>query len=199
MIGYLEGTLQRKAPEAIIINCGGVGYQVHVSFQTFCELPEVGQPVALEIYHHVKEDRSDLFGFLNLREKTLFEQLIGVSGIGPKTGLAMLSPQPAVELEAAIEGENVDFITRIPGIGKKTAQRVVLELKGKLKLDAEDAAATGAAGTVHAMRMDAVGALVNLGYKAQQVEKVLDAVLKEHEPADFEELLKHAFERLSGV
>ena len=199
MIGYLAGTLFRKAADRVIIDCGGVGYQVHISFQTFCELPETGEAVALEIYHHVKEDRSDLFGFRSVREKTLFEQLIGVSGIGPKTGLAMLSPQPAVELEAAIEGENVDFITRIPGIGKKTAQRVVLELKGKLKLDAEDVAVTGAAGAVHAMRMDALGALVNLGYKAQQVEKVLDAVLKEHEPTDFEELLKHAFERLSSV
>ena len=199
MIGHLAGDLLRKTPDSVILSCGGVGYLVHISFQTFCELPEAGSSIALEIYHHVKEDRSDLFGFLNVREKALFEQLIGVSGIGPKTGLAMLSPQPATELEMAIENENVEFITKIPGIGKKTAQRVVLELKGKLKLEPADVEAAGVAGTKHAMRQDAVGALVNLGYKAQQVEKVLDAVLKEHEPTDFEELLKHAFDRLSGV
>ncbi len=196
MIGHLRGSLFRKTPESLIISCNGVGYQVNVSFQTFCEMPEVGDDVSLEIYHHVKEDRSELYGFTTIREKEMFVQLIGVSGIGPRTGLAILSPHPVSEVEAAIEGENVTFLTKIPGIGKKTAQRVILELKGKLRSE-EEGDVPGA--VPHAMREDALGVLVNLGYKSSQAEKVLDGVLREHTPEDFEGLLKLAFDKISNV
>jgi len=198
VIGYLEGTLFRKQPDRVLVLTGGVGYQVSVSFQTFCGLPDAGQAVKLEIHHHVKEDRSELYGFLDMREKALFEKLIGVSGIGPKSALGILSPHPAAEVAAAIEAENISFLTKIPGIGKKTAQRVVLELKGKL--DGAVASETVPVPVASlAVRDDALGVLVNLGYKQTQVEKVLDSILGEQPTDDFEDLLKRAFERLSGV
>jgi len=197
VIGFLEGKLFRKEADRIILMAGGVGYQVAISFQTFCSLPQTGEPVSLEIYHHVKEDRSELYGFASLREKELFEKLISVSGIGPKTGLGVLSPHPAGEVAAAIDSEDISFLTRIPGIGKKTAQRVILELKGKLAHDESEMTelSPGASG----FRDDALNVLVNLGYKKSQAEKVVDAVLVDSDPEDFEEMMKKVFDQIGGV
>lgn len=196
MIGFLEGRLFRKEPDHIILMTGGVGYHVAVSFQTYCELPDVNADVALEIYHHVKEDRSELYGFASVREKALFEKLITISGIGPRTALGILSPHPASQVEAGIESEDVTFLTKIPGIGKKTAQRVILELKGKLALPSSDDTSPVEDGSM--LREDALNVLVNLGYKRLQAEKTVDTVLKEHNPDDFEDLLKLVFESLGS-
>ncbi len=196
MIAFLEGILFRKEAARIIVLTGGVGYQVAVSFQTFCSLPQTGEPVSLEIYHHVKEDRSELYGFSSIRGKELFEKLISVSGIGPKTALGVLSPHPAGEVAAAIDSEDISFLTKIPGIGKKTAQRVILELKGKLAHDESEMAEVLAG--VSAFRDDALNVLVNLGYKKSQAEKVVDAVLLVSEPEDFEDMMKKVFDRIGG-
>ncbi len=197
MIAFLEGKLFRKDANRIIVMVGGVGYRVAISFQTFCGLPETGDSVTLEIYHHIKEDRSELYGFNSLREKELFEKLISVSGIGPKTALGVLSPHPVDEVARAIENEDVSFLTRIPGIGKKTAQRVILELKGKLAH--EEPENKPVSGIATAFREDALNALINLGYKKGQAEKVVDAVLAESSPEDFEEMMKRVFDRIGNV
>ncbi|NOY22921.1 MAG: Holliday junction branch migration protein RuvA [Acidobacteria bacterium] len=196
MIGFLEGILFRKEVGRIIVLTGGVGYQVAISFQTYCSLPQTGEPVSLEIYHHVKEDRSELYGFSFIRGKELFEKLISVSGIGPKTALGVLSPHPAGEVAAAIDSEDISFLTRIPGIGKKTAQRVILELKGKLAHDESEIAEASAG--VPGFRDDALSALVNLGYKKSQAEKVVDAVLLVSQPEDFEDMMKKVFDQIGG-
>jgi len=196
VIGFLEGKLFRKDADRIILLSGGVGYQVSVSFQTYCSLPSLGEGVSLEIYHHIKEDRSELYGFVSIREKELFERLISISGIGPKTALGVLSPHPAADVAAAIDNEDISFLTRIPGIGKKTAQRVVLELKGKLARDESEKTAESR-GT-SAFREDALNALMNLGYKKTQAEKVVDAVLSVSEPEDFEDMMKKVFDRIGS-
>ena len=196
MIGFLEGKLLRRETGRIILLTGGVGYELAISFQTFCSLPQAGETVSLEIYHHVKEDRNELYGFLGLREKELFEKLISVSGIGPKTALGVLSPHPAGEVAAAIDNEDLSFLTKIPGIGKKTAQRVILELKGKLAHDEVEAA--GEISGSSAFRDDALNVLVNLGYKKSQAEKVVDGVLAVSEPEDFEDMMKKVFDQIGS-
>lgn len=196
VIGFLEGKLFRREADRIIVMVGGVGYQIAISFQTFCSLPQTGETVSLEIYHHVKEDRNELYGFTSIREKELFEKLISVSGIGPKTGLGVLSPHPAGEVASAIDSEDVSFLTRIPGIGKKTAQRVILELKGKLAHDESETAE--ALSGISGFRDDALNVLINLGYKKGQAEKVVDGVLAVSEPEDFEDMMKKVFDRMGG-
>jgi len=187
MISWLGGTLREMDPAGIVvIDVGGVGYEVHVSMQTLCSL-KAGQKAELHILTHVREDQITLFGFSSSREKDIFRKLTSVSGIGVRTGLSMLSGMSVADLLAAIDASDDDAISKIPGIGKKTAQRLILELRGKLVADAETGGVTG-------LLADVRSALINLGYRPVQV----DTALKKTEASgDFEAAFKAALKNLS--
>ena len=193
MIAHLRGLLFSKSPNQIIVDCTGVGYEVAISVATFSALPAEGVQVALHIYTNVREDQIALFGFAELQEKRLFEKLLTISGIGPKLAITVLSGISSERLVAAIRGGDHATLTRIPGIGKKTAERVVLELKDKL----EDMAVPAAAGAVthHGPAGDdAISALVNLGYQRPVAQKAVEAALALDASlsADFEGLFRAA-------
>ena len=180
MIAHLRGLLLTKSPNQIIVECAGVGYEVAISVATFSSLPGEGVQVALHIYTNVREDQIALFGFAEMAEKRLFEKLLTISGIGPKLAITVLSGISAERLVTAIRSGDHATLTRIPGIGKKTAERVVLELKDKL----EDMAMPAAAGVVtHPSAQfgpagdDAISALVNLGYQRPMAQKAVEAAL----------------------
>jgi len=168
MIAHLRGKLISKHPSQAIVEAGGVGYEVNISIPTFSDLPGLGAEVALFVHTHVREDALALFGFLRPEEKQLFEKLISVSGIGPKLAITILSGMQAEAMVAAIKGNNVALLTRIPGIGKKTAERMVLELRDKL-----EAFGVPAAVAASPVEEDVLSALVNLGYNRSLVEKAL--------------------------
>ncbi len=198
MIAYIEGKIYKKFSDRVIVLVSGIGYEVFVSFQTFCTLPEVGENISFFTYHNIKEDRNELYGFVSEYEKSVFEKLISIGGIGPKTALGIMSPHSVTELEEAILEENINFLVKIPGIGKKTAQRIVLELKDKLKkLEKESEVKEVKVDKHSELKEDAILALVNLGYKKQTVEKVVVKIFKENSNLDFETILKLAFEQLS--
>ena len=169
MIAHLRGKLISKHPNQAIVEAAGVGYDVTISVPTFSGLPQLGTEVSLFIHTHVREDALALFGFLRAQEKQLFEKLLSVSGIGPKLAVTILSGMEADTMVAAIKGNNVAALTRIPGIGKKTAERMVLELRDKL-----DAFGVPAAATVSLpVEEDVISALVNLGYQRPLAERAL--------------------------
>jgi holliday junction DNA helicase RuvA len=170
MIAHVRGRLISKHPNQAIVEAGGVGYDVTISVPTFSELPALNAEVSLFIYTHVREDALALFGFLRIQEKQLFEKLLSVSGIGPKLAITILSGMPTDAMVAAIKGNNVAGLTRIPGIGKKTAERMVLELRDKLDAFGIPAEAAAAASPVEE---DVISALVNLGYQRVVAEKAL--------------------------
>lgn len=170
MIAHLRGKLISKHPNQAIVEAAGVGYDVAISVPTFSELPALNAEVSFFIHTHVREDALALFGFLRAQEKQLFEKLLSVSGIGPKLAITILSGMPADAMIAAIKGNNVAALTRIPGIGKKTAERMVLELRDKLDAFSTAAEVTGAASPVEE---DVLSALVNLGYQRALAEKAL--------------------------
>ncbi len=195
MIAHLRGRLLAKHPNQAVVETGGVGYDVTISVPTFSDLPSVGSEVALHIYTHVREDLIALYGFLRPAEKTLFEKLITVSGIGPKLAITILSGMAADEMVGAIRGNDVARLTRIPGIGKKTAERMVLELRDKLP-----AAGTGevaAAPAMSAMEEDVLSALVNLGYQRAAAEKAVTTVARNSKGVSFEEMFRGALGALS--
>ena len=171
MIAHLRGKLLAKHPNQAIVEAAGVGYDVTISVPTFSDLPAPGSEVALHIHTHVREDALALYGFLRPSEKLLFEKLLTVSGIGPKLAITILSGMAADEMVGAIRGNDVARLTRIPGIGKKTAERMVLELRDKLPQAAPTAITT--APPVSAMEEDVLSALVNLGYQRAAAEKAL--------------------------
>jgi Holliday junction DNA helicase RuvA len=173
-----------------VIETGGVGYDVTISVPTFTELSQVGTEVALHIYTHVREDTLALYGFGRPEEKQLFEKLLTVSGIGPKLAITILSGMPADEMVAAIRGGDVARLTRIPGIGKKTAERMVLELRDKLP--AQGAEAVTAIPTLTAMEEDVLSALINLGYQRAAAEKAVSATAKNSKAGSFEALFRDA-------
>ena len=179
MIAHLRGTLLSKSPNQAVVECAGVGYDVAISVATFSALPGEGKEARLHIYTRVAEDQLALFGFFELAEKRLFERLLTISGIGPKLAITVLSGVDAGRLVEAIRGGDHDTLVRIPGIGKKTAERVVLELKDKLD-DLVGAPATSSAAEVslgdHAD--DALSALINLGYGRPVAQKAIEAALK---------------------
>jgi holliday junction DNA helicase RuvA len=195
MIAHLRGTLLSKRPNQAIVDAHGVGYDVAISVPTFSEMPAAGAEVSLHIHTHVREDALSLYGFLRLSEKQLFEKLLTVSGIGPKLAITILSGMPADEMVGAIRGGDLARLTRIPGIGKKTAERMVLELRDKLP------ATTGAAETSAAMATpveeDVVSALVNLGYQRVAAEKALQTV-RGKSSQSFELLFREALGTLSN-
>jgi holliday junction DNA helicase RuvA len=169
MIAHLRGNLISKHPNQAIVEAAGVGYEVNITVPTFSELPALGAEVALFVHTHVREDALSLFGFLRAQEKQLFEKLISVSGIGPRLAITILSGMQADAAVAAIKGNNVAALTRTPGIGKKTAERMVLELRDKLDAFGVPAAATSAS----PVEEDVLSALVNLGYNRPLAEKAL--------------------------
>ncbi|HKF21109.1 MAG TPA: Holliday junction branch migration protein RuvA [Candidatus Angelobacter sp.] len=169
MIAHLRGKLISKHPNQAVVEAGGVGYEVHISIPTFSALPPAGMDVALHIHTHVREDALALFGFLRGEEKQLFEKLISVSGIGPRLAITILSGMPADAMVAAIKGNDLAALTRIPGIGKKTAERMVLELRDKL----EAFAVAAAVHAVSPVEEDVISALVNLGYQRPLAERAL--------------------------
>lgn len=174
MIAHLRGKLIARHPNQAIVETGGVGYDVIISVPTFSDLPQTGSEVALYIHTHVREDQLALYGFLRSEEKLLFEKLITVSGIGPKLAITILSGMPADDMVSAIRGNDVARLTKIPGIGKKTAERMTLELRDKLPAMGEQAAAAVAA--LSPVQDDVLSALVNLGYQRPAAEKVLSSL-----------------------
>ncbi|MFZ0275756.1 MAG: Holliday junction branch migration protein RuvA [Candidatus Sulfotelmatobacter sp.] len=175
MIAHLRGKLLAKHPNQIVVETGGVGYEVNISVPTFSELPANGSEVALHIHTHVREEVIALYGFLRPAEKQLFEKLMTVSGIGAKLAITILSGMAADEMAAAIRGNDVARLTRIPGIGKKTAERMVLELRDKLPAAGTSAPTMPA---LNATEEDVLSALVNLGYQRVAAEKALASAVK---------------------
>jgi holliday junction DNA helicase RuvA len=176
MIAHLRGKLIARHPNQVIVEAVGVGYDVTISVPTFSELPPLGSEVALHIHTHVREDQIALYGFLRPEEKQLFEKLITVSGIGPKLAITILSGMAAGEMTGAIRGNDVARLTKIPGIGRKTAERMVLELRDKLPPVGADQVQV--APSLSAVQEDVLSALVNLGYQRPVAEKALAAVEK---------------------
>ena len=191
MIARLKGTLADKAPNRLTVDVGGVGYDVLVPLSTFYGIGEPGAAVALRIHTHVREDVIALYGFASALEQDLFERLISISGIGPKLALAVLSGIDPGDLVRAIRTQDVARLTRIPGVGKKTAERIGLELKDRLPHPA--ASAAGQPATVipgEDLRNDLLSALTNLGYKGQVAEKAVDAAIRKTPDPTFEAALR---------
>lgn len=176
MIAHLRGKLIARHPNQIIVETTGVGYDVTISVPTFSELPPLGSEVALHIHTHVREDQLALYGFLHPEEKRLFEKLITVSGIGAKLAITILSGMPADEMTAAIRGNDIARLTKIPGIGRKTAERMVLELRDKLPPVGTDQVQV--LPSLSAAQEDVLSALMNLGYQRTVAEKALGSVEK---------------------
>jgi len=195
MIAHLRGKLLAKHPNQAIVETAGVGYDVTISVPTFSDLPAAGTEVALFIHTHVREDVIALYGFLRSSEKRLFEKLITVSGIGPKLAITILSGMAADEMIGAIRGNDVARLTRIPGIGKKTAERMVLELRDKLP--ETSAMHTPTIPAMNAVEEDVLSALLNLGYQRPAAEKALATAMKNGKSASFDSLFREALAGLS--
>jgi Holliday junction DNA helicase RuvA len=203
MIAHLSGTLRAKHATSVIVDVGGVGYEVTIPVSTFYELGEAGTDVSLRIHTNVREDAIQLYGFWTAREKDLFLQLTSVTGIGPKLAITMLSGMAARELIQAIRNNDLARLTTIPGVGRKTAERVVVELRDKLAkmtieaAEPEAVAAHDTMGDSEAMRDDTVAALVALGYPKPVAEKAVGAALGEAGERTIQALLRRALKRLS--
>ncbi len=194
MIAQLRGRLLEKHANRAVVDVGGVGYDVTISVATFSALPAAGAETRLHVHTHVREDALALFGFATSDEKLLFERLIAVSGIGPKLAITILSGMEAEALVGAIRGNDLARLTRIPGIGRKTAERMVLELRDKLDAFAAGAAAPAASG----IEEEVLSALVNLGYQRPAAERALAAASRNGGASpDFEVLLRQALGQLS--
>lgn len=194
MIALLRGVLLEKHPNQAIVEAGGVGYDVTIPVSTYTHLPDKGAEVRLRIHTHVREDALALYGFLTQDEKALFEKLIGVSGIGPKLAVTILSGLAAPDLIHAIGRGEVERLVRIPGIGKKTAERMVLELRDKLPVISGEAPAVPAV-TLSAIEQDVLSALLNLGCARPQAETAVRKAKSAGAPAnEFEPLFRRALE-----
>jgi len=201
MIARISGLLIYKSPTYVIVDTQGNGYQVYVPLTTFYELPDVGLPIALNIHTHVRQDAVNLFGFNTPEERDIFQLMLAVNGIGPKLAINILSGIAAGDLLKAVSQGNLKRLVSIPGVGKKMAERIILELKDKvIKLGVPVEHRIKTAGAADAgMKEDALSALVNLGYKNQTAEDVLDKVCREHpEGLTLDILLKKALKALAG-
>src|SRR5580692_5579414 len=197
MIGQLRGRLTDKRPNQVLVDVGGVGYVVQVPLSTFAALGELHTEVTLLIHTHVREDALSLYGFLSSREKHFFEMLLSASGVGPSLALKILSGMSVEELVPAIRGSDLARLTKIPGVGRKTAERIVVELKDKLDavtVEVERPAATSPAG----IEADVVSALVNLGYEARVAEAAVTEARRENGSGNFEKLLRASLHALSA-
>jgi len=198
MIAHLKGKLTYKSPIAIIVDVNGIGYQVFVSLSTFYALPELKSEVFLDIYTHVREESLKLFGFYTIDEKKIFEKLISINKVGPKLALTILSGMSPVELFTTIDSNDVEKLSTIPGIGSKTAARLILEMRDKMGELILDSEITNDSISQNVLFDDALSALVNLGYKKSQAEQALKKVCPEGEPEDsIEELIKKSLNLLS--
>ena len=197
MIAVLRGSISEKTPSRVIVDVAGVGYDVLVPLSTFYVLGEPGAAVTLRIHTHVREDIIALYGFMTRLEQDLFERLIAISGVGPKLALAVLSGIEPAALIRAIRTQDVARLTRIPGIGKKTAERIGLELKDRLPAEMQIAEPAPAASTAgDQLRDDLLSALVNLGYQRPVAEKAVEKVLRVQPEARFEAVLKDVLRAL---
>jgi len=193
MIAHLRGRILEKTPTHVIVEAGGVGYDVTISIATFSGLAGEGSEISLNIHTHVREDTLALYGFLLREEKRLFERLISVSGIGPKLAITVLSGMAPDALVTALRGNDLTALTRIPGVGKKTAERMVLELRDKL----EGLAAAPAAAPASRMEEDVVSAMVNLGYQRSAAEHAVKrAAEKAGDGASFEQVFRQTISML---
>ncbi|MCU1259100.1 MAG: Holliday junction helicase RuvA [Bryobacterales bacterium] len=196
MIALLRGTLLEKHPNQAIVDAGGVGYDLTIPVSTFTGLPETGSEVRLRVHTHVREDALALFGFLSQDEKILFEKLIGVGGIGPKLAITILSGLAAADLIAAIRNGALEQLVRIPGVGKKTAERMVLELRDKL-VAAGPAAGTGPAQpALSSIESDVLSALLNLGCARPAAEAAVRKAKAAGAPVQFEALFRRSLEHI---
>ncbi|MGH9856014.1 MAG: Holliday junction branch migration protein RuvA [Blastocatellia bacterium] len=203
MIAHITGKLIQKQPNSVFVDVGGVGYELTVPLSTFYDLGDPGAEVSLRAYTYVREDALQLFGFRTEREKRLFLLMIGVSGIGPKLAITALSGMSAEELIHVIRTENLAKLVGVPGVGKKTAERMLVELKDKVATlaspEMEEQLKAGAIISVgEAMRDDLISALINLGYQKAAAEKAVAIIIREEPEASFEVALKHALARLSS-
>lgn len=196
MIASLTGRLTRKAVDYLIIDVSGVGYQVFVPLSTYYRMPDEGAAASLHIHTHLREDLLALYGFSEQAEKDLFLILLGVSGIGPKLALTILSSLSAEEIAAAIQSSDDQKLNAIPGIGKKTAARLILELKDKVKHLATASASAGQPRQADVDADDAVSALMNLGYKRNLAEDAVQAVLRKHPGLSVENLIREGLQAL---
>jgi Holliday junction DNA helicase RuvA len=194
MIGFLRGVLLHKSPQELLLDVGGVGYRVLVPVSTFCRLGEQGAQAQLLIHTHVREDQLTLYGFATATELELFEKLIAVSGVGPKVALGVLSGIEADDLVHAIKANDVIRLTRVPGVGKKTAERLILELKDKIS---SLHAATAEPAAPSPKRSDLLSALANLGYSSTEAEKAASEVLRLHPDSPLGDLLREALRVIS--
>lgn len=199
MIGRLSGIVLEKRPDRVVVDASGVGYELHIPLGTFASLPGVGERGSLHVHTHVREDAILLFGFTTAEEKALFERLITVSGIGPKLALVVLSGLPLPELVGAIAAQNVARLSTIPGVGKKLAERLGVELKDKVSgiLSSSSPSAFGVPAALGGFLDDAVGALVNLGYRKPQAEAAVKAAGDVAGTTDLPALLSAALRLLS--
>lgn len=198
MIGYLRGRVLEKRPNQVILEVGGVGYDVNIPVSTYYQLPDPPGEAQLQIHTHVREDALALYGFRTAGEKRVFEKLLSVSGIGPKLAITILSGLEVRDLLPAIRGNDLVKLTHIPGVGRKTAERIVLELRDKLgEIEAEHAVAAAAGGmTVSAEYEDVLSALLNLGYQRPAAEKAVKRAAESEAGASFDSVLKRALQLL---
>ena len=198
MIAHLRGRVLRKAPQEVVVDVGGVGYRVAIPVSTFYRVGEEGDELSLRIHTHVREDTLALFGFLTAAEQEVFERLIAVAGVGPKLAVGILSGIDVADFVAALRGNDLARLTRIPGVGKKTAERLVLELKDKMPaLLAGEPESRGAAAPA-SPKDDLLSALANLGYSRPEVERAVDRALAADGAGRFEDLLRRALQLVAG-
>ncbi|HET6863438.1 MAG TPA: Holliday junction branch migration protein RuvA [Pyrinomonadaceae bacterium] len=207
MIAHLSGTLLSKHATSVILDVGGVGYEVNIPLSTFYDLGDIGATVQLRIYTHVREDALQLFGFKTARERELFLRIISVSGIGPKLGITLMSGMSADEMIESIRTNNLARLTLIPGIGRKTAERLVIELREKMAAlatggvdDETQRVQSGPAPTSEdGVRSDALSALLNLGYQRSSAEKAIDGVMRETPELSVESVLRSSLRKLARI
>jgi Holliday junction DNA helicase RuvA len=204
MIAYLSGKILEKQANTVIIDVGGIGYEATIPLSTFYELGEIGEDVSLRIFTYVREDTLQLFGFKTLQERELFLKLITVSGIGPKAGISMLSGMNSDEIIAAIRTDNLARLTSIPGIGKKTAERLVIELRDKVATLASISSESTTISTdgllpasTNEIYDDAISALVNLGYQRNAAEKAVNKAVQEGIEMSVQKLLRRSLQLLA--
>jgi len=195
VIAHLAGTLLEKHVQRLVVDVGGVGYNVLVPLSTFYAAGDPGSRVALRVHTHVREDAIQLFGFMTALELSLFQKLIDVSGIGPKVALGVLSGIEPADLVRAIRGGDIARLTRIPGVGRKTAERLVVELRDRLPPDGTGVADAAPEGD--AVRDDVLSALANLGYQRHNVEKTVDKVLQAAASRELEPVLREVLRELA--
>lgn len=198
MIAHLRGRVLRKSPQEVVVDVGGVGYRVAIPVSTFYRVGDEGDELSLRIHTQVREDTLALFGFLTAGEQEVFERLISVAGVGPKLAVSILSGIEVGDFVSALRGNDLARLTRIPGVGKKTAERLVLELKDKLPAIVAGEAAVAEPSAGASPKDDLLSALGNLGYSRPEVERAVDRALNADPAGRFEDLLRRALQLVAG-